>query len=218
MEIFLIGANKGLGYQILLEAIYNKIKVNCLIRSPGKIKFKSPYLKLFYGDATNYNDLINSIGSSKAIISSININRKNIFPWSKIVNSKSTISDSSKLIADIVNQSKINRVITVSAFGVGETYKRIPKWFQLLIKYSNLKYPYNDHERHEKIISILESNWTIIRPVVLTNFKRNDKIKVTYDNHPKPSSTISRKSLAKFIIEILNDKNFYQKKPVVSKE
>ena len=169
MEIFLIGANKGLGYEILLEAIRNKIKVNCLVRSLGRINFESPYLKLFYGDATNHNEMINSIGNSKAIISSINVTRRNIFPWSKIVNSKSTISDSSKLIVDIAKLKKINRVITISAFGVAETYKNIPKWFQLLIKYSNLKYPYKDHELHEKIISTSGLNWTIIRPVSYTH-------------------------------------------------
>jgi len=218
MEIFLIGANNGLGYEILNEALINKINVNCLVRSPKKINFESPYLKLFYGDATNFNELLNSIGTSSVIISSINVKRKNFFPWSKISNSTSTISDSSKLIVDIAKLKQINRVITISAFGVGETYKNIPKWFQLLIKYSNLKYPYKDHQVHEKIISTSGLNWTIIRPVVLTNFKKNEKIKITYKNHPKPNLIISRKSLAKFIIKILDNKDFYQKKPVVSKK
>jgi putative NADH-flavin reductase len=218
MEIFLIGANNGLGYEILNEALRNKINVNCLVRSSKKINFESPYLKLFYGDATNFNELLNSIGTSSVIISSINVKRKNFFPWSKISNSTSTISDSSKLIVDIAKLKQINRVITISAFGVGETYKNIPKWFQLLIKYSNLKYPYKDHQVHEKIISTSGLNWTIIRPVVLTNFKKNEKIKITYKNHPKPNLIISRKSLAKFIIKILDNKDFYQKKPVVSKK
>ena len=218
MEIFLIGANNGLGYEILNEALRNKINVNCLVRSPKKINFESPYLKLFYWDATNFNELLNSIGTSSVIISSINVKRKNFFPWSKISNSTSTISDSSKLIVDIAKLKQINRVITISAFGVGETYKNIPKWFQLLIKYSNLKYPYKDHQVHEKIISTSGLNWTIIRPVVLTNFKKNEKIKITYKNHPKPNLIISRKSLAKFIIKILDNKDFYQKKPVVSKK
>ncbi len=200
MEIFLIGANNGLGYEILNEALRNKINVNCLVRSSKKINFESPYLKLFYGDATNFNELLNSIGTSSVIISSINVKRKNFFPWSKISNSTSTISDSSKLIVDIAKLKQINRVITISAFGVGETYKNIPKWFQLLIKYSNLKYPYKDHQVHEKIISTSGLNWTIIRPVVLTNFKKNEKIKITYKNHPKPNLIISRKSfLCRFL-------------------
>ena len=64
MEVLLIGASKGLGYQVLKELLSKKITVNCLIRRKGLINFESKYLKIFYGDATNLSDLKNSIGNS----------------------------------------------------------------------------------------------------------------------------------------------------------
>ena len=57
MEVLLIGSNRGLGNEVLKELIRNKIKVNCLVRKKGLINFDNPNVKIFYGDATNFDDL-----------------------------------------------------------------------------------------------------------------------------------------------------------------
>ena len=217
MEVLLIGANRGLGYEILKELTKSEIKVNCLVRKKGLINLDSPSIKIFYGDATNLNDLKKALGKSKIIISSINVQRKNIFPWSKLTNSKKTISDFTKNVLE-VSENNINRIITVSAWGVGDSITGIPKIFKFLIKYSNLKYPYRDHDLHEKIIESSNTNWTILRPTTLTNEKGYHEVKVHDGKEVKPKLTISRKSLAKFIVKIINDKSYFKKKLIVSRK
>jgi putative NADH-flavin reductase len=216
MEVLLIGGNRGLGYEILKELTKNNIKVNCLIRKKGLINFDNSNIKIFYGDATNLNDLKKALGKSKIIISSINVQRKNIFPWSKLTNSKKTISDFTKNVLE-VSENNINRIITVSAWGVGDSIAEIPKIFKFLIKYSNLKYPYRDHYLHEKIIESSNANWTILRPTALTNEKGYHEVKAYDGKEGRPKLTIGRKSLAKFIVKIINDKSYFKKKLIVSR-
>ena len=217
MEVLLIGANRGLGYQVLKELLSKKITVNCLIRKKGLINFESKYLNIFYGDATNLSDLKKSIGNSECIISTINVQRKNIFPWSKLTNSKTTISDFAKN-SIIVSEDKINRIITISAWGVGESMEKIPKLFKFLIKFSNLKYPYIDHDIHEKVIENSNLNWTIIRPTALTNETKYHDIEEFKGKRKINKITIGRKSLAKYVVKIINDKYFYRKKITVSRK
>ena len=217
MEVLLIGANKGLGYQVLKELLSKKITVNCLIRRKGLINFESKYLNIFYGDATNLSDLKKSIGNSECIISTINVQRKNIFPWSRLTNSKTTISDFAKN-SIIVSEDKINRIITISAWGVGESMEKIPKLFKFLIKFSNLKYPYIDHDIHEKVIENSNLNWTIIRPTALTNETKYHDIEEFKGKRKINKITIGRKSLAKYIVKIIDDKYFYRKKITVSRK
>ena len=112
MEVLLIGSNRGLGNEVLKGLIRNKIKVNCLVRKKGLINFDNPNVKIFYGDATNFDDLKKALGKSNVIISSINVQRKNIFPWSKLTNSKKTISDFTKNVLE-ASENNINRIITV---------------------------------------------------------------------------------------------------------
>ena len=215
MEVLLIGANRGLGNKVLNELIERKIKVNCLVRKNSLVNLESPYIKKIYGDATNFNDLKEALGKSNVIISTINIQRKNIFPWSKIINSKSTISDFARNILK-VSENKTNRIITVSAWGVGDSIIEIPKIFKFLIKYSNLKYPYYDHGLHEKIIESSDTNWTILRPTALINEKSYHEVKAYEGKYFKPKLTIGRKSLAKFIVKIINDESYFKKKLIVS--
>jgi len=217
MEVLLIGANKGLGYQVLKELLSKKITVNCLIRRKGLINFESKYLNLFYGDATNLSDLKKSIGNSECIISTINVQRKNIFPWSRLTNSKTTISDFAKN-SIIASEDKINRIITISAWGVGESMEKIPKLFKFLIKFSNLKYPYIDHDIHEKVIENSNLNWTIIRPTALTNETKYHDIEEFKGKRKINKITIGRKSLAKYVVKIIGDKYFYRKKITVSRK
>jgi len=217
MEVLLIGASKGLGYQVLKELLSKKITVNCLIRRKGLINFESKYLKIFYGDATNLSDLKKSIGNSECIISTINVQRKNIFPWSRLTNSKTTISDFAKN-SIIVSEDKINRIITISAWGVGESMEKIPKLFKFLIKFSNLKYPYIDHDIHEKVIENSNLNWTIIRPTALTNETKYHDIEEFKGKRKINKITIGRKSLAKYVVKIIDDKYFYRKKITVSRK
>ena len=217
MEVLLIGANKGLGYQVLKELLSKKITVNCLIRRKGLINFESKYLNIFYGDATNLSDLKKSIGNSECIISTINVQRKNIFPWSRLTNSKTTISDFAKN-SIIASEDKINRIITISAWGVGESMEKIPKLFKFLIKFSNLKYPYIDHDIHEKVIENSNLNWTIIRPTALTNETKYHDIEEFKGKRKINKITIGRKSLAKYVVKIINDKYFYRKKITVSRK
>ena len=217
MEVLLIGANKGLGYQVLKELLSKKITVNCLIRRKGLINFESKYLNIFYGDATNLSDLKRSIGNSECIISTINVQRKNIFPWSRLINSKTTISDFAKS-SIVASENNVNRIITISAWGVGDSIEQIPKLFKFLVRFSNLKYPYSDHAIHEKVIEGSNLDWTIIRPTALINERKYHDVKVYEENEKIIKMIIGRKSLAKFIVNIINDKTYFNKKIVLSRK
>ena len=218
MKILLLGASRGLGKEILNEAIGLNFEINCLVRNRKKISTLNKKIKVFEGDATCISDLNNSIENSEIIISTLNVMRKNLFPWSKIINSKATISNTSKNIIEISHRKKIKHFICVSAWGANESLNQIPIWFKLLIKYSNLKYPYIDHERNEKLLTNSNLNWTILRPTALINFMSNKRVKESISIEDKPSLIISRRSLAKFIINIVDKKNYYNKIVTVSKK
>ena len=218
MRILLLGATKGLGKEILKEALSLGFEINCLVRNAKKFPIEQNNIRVFEGDATSSIDLENAVQDSKIIISTLNVMRKNLFPWSNITNDKNTISKSSKNIIDISKRKKIKHLISISAWGVNESLDHIPIWFKLLIKNSNLKYPYIDHGKSEKLLVNSNLNWTILRPSALVNFLNNHQVKESISLKNKPSLIISRKSLAKFIINIVDKKNYYNKIVTVSKK
>lgn len=216
-KLFILGSSRGLGKEILKSAISKDYIIRALVRN-NKYLCDSAKVKFYQGDATNIEDLRNSIGESEIIISSLNVMRKNIFPWSGIINSKNTVSEFIKNINILSKDLKIKRMITISAWGVGSSYKNIPFWFKYFIKGSNIKYPYLDHEKHEFELRKSQINWTIIRPTFLVNFGGYYNVMESDENYPKPNLFVSRKSLANFIINIINSNNHNKKIITVSKQ
>ena len=217
MKIFLLGGSRGLGKQILLQLLGNNYEVNCLVRNPNKLKINHKNLNLYKGDSTEIEDLRLAIKNSDYIINSLNVMRRNIIPWSRLSNSKTTISDSIKNIIELTQQKQIKHLVSVSAWGAGDSIKEIPMWFKYLIKFSNIKYPYKDHDRQEEIIKNSNLNWTIIRPAALINFL-DHPVKESFSNKHKVNLIISRKSLSKYIVNILGNKDYFNKTITVSKK
>jgi len=137
-------------------------------------------------------------------------------PWSKLITAKNFISESIKNVIAEADQQNVKRLITVSAWGVGETKKEIPFWLRWLINYTNLGPVYEEHEKEEKLLANSNLNWTAVRPVALNDSEKTKTLKVSFNNFPKPSLQISRQSVAKFIVNIAKSDKYDMKSPTIS--
>lgn len=217
MKILLLGATGRTGKLVLKMALESGYEVTCLSRNAERIDQKEG-LTILEGNPNNKTDLENALTKCDFIISVLNISRKSDFPWATVRTPKNYLSNVMNTLIPIAENNHLKRIIICSAWGVAETKNDIPKWFKWFIKNSNIGITYRDHERQEKIIMDSKLNWTIIRPVGLTNSKKKEIIKESYGNKPKPSITISRQSTAKYIIDSLKDDDLIQKKVTISKE
>ena len=202
---------------MLKEALEKGYQVNCLARKSERIE-KVDGLKIFEGDPINEDDLNRAVSGCSCVISVLNISRKSDFPWARLRTPKTYLSNVMSNLIPIANYHKVKRISICSAWGVAETKNDIPKWFKWLISSSNIGLAYKDHERQERIVSDSDIDWTIVRPVGLTNSKRKEQIKETFGNAPKPGILISRKSVATYLLESLENDLLIKRKVVISKE
>jgi len=216
MKILILGATGRMGRLVLEEALNQGHKINCLVREPGKIKLSHANLKILQGTPAQIADLENAMKGCNNIISTLNISRKNDFPWSKLRTPPTFLSKVAKNILAASKNNRIDRLIVCSAWGVSETKKDIPFWFKWFIENSNIGVAYKDHKRQENIIKSSELNWTIVRPTGLTNFKRERNIVESFNNSPKPKLTISRINAAKYIVNAMSKNGLIRKTPVIS--
>lgn len=216
MKLLVLGATGRTGKLILQEALNRGYKVNCLVRKPEKIKVKNKLLSIYKGSPESIFDLKVAIKNCNLVVSALNISRESDFPWSKLRTPPTFLSDVMKNIVLLAKKNKIKRVVICSAWGVSETEKEIPTWFRWLIKNSNIRFAYKEHEKQENILKSSELNWTIVRPSGLINLKKDQKIIESYKNNPKPKITISRKSVAKFMVNSLSNEKLIKKILVIS--
>ena len=216
MKILLLGATGRTGKLVLKFAKENGNEINCLVRAPGKIE-NDKSVQIFQGNAFNTQDLEKAIMGCGAIISTLNISRNSDFPWAKLRTPKTYLSDVMANVIPLAKKYNIRRLIICSAWGVAETKNDLPKWFRWFIDNSNIGVAYKDHERQERLLKKSDLNWTIIRPTGLVNSKREQKLIESYLNTPKPRLTISRQSVARYMVDAVENENLIGKVVTISK-
>lgn len=216
MRLLLLGATGRTGKMLVKEALKKGFKLNCLVRNSDNVNIKNDDLKVFEGSPESISDLKKAVHECDIIISVLNISRKSDFPWAKLRTPKTFLSTVMSSIIQIAEEHSIKRVITCSAWGVFETKNDLPKWFNWFIENSNIGVAYRDHERQEELLKKSNIPWTIVRPSGLINLKKEQKIIESYKNLPRPKLTISRLSVAKYIINSLEHDQLIGKTPVIS--
>ena len=215
MRILLLGATGRTGKWVLYFALQNGYAVNILVRDVNKF-CAGPNLKVFQGTTSNLKDVEKAAVGCDAILSVLNISRTSDFPWAKLRTPKTFLSDTIHNCIEVSRSQGLKRIVVCSAWGVAETNVDLPFWFRWTIKYSNIGIAYNDHERQEDLLKETDSDWTVIRPVGLINSRKPQRIQISYNNKPKPKLTISRKSVALFMVNAVKDDALIGKSPVVS--
>ncbi len=217
MKICLLGATGRTGKLVLRQALKSGHQVTCLARSVNRIESRDG-LSVIEGDTRNEQDLQQALIGCQGVISVLNVSRRSDFPWSSLRTPQTFLSDTIKQLLPLVEANGIERLVVCSAWGVAETAKDIPGWFSWFIKNSNIGKAYEDHERQEKLLEASRVPWTIIQPVGLTNSSRSERVRESFQNTPKPSLTISRQSVARYMVTALEKPHLIRKKVVISKD
>ncbi len=216
MKILIIGATGRTGRLIVEEALKQGYDLNVLVRDKNKMPFDSKSIKVYQGTPARRTDLAAAMQGCDVIISALNITRASDAPWSKAITPEYFITESMKNVIAEAGQQNPKRLITISAWGVGETKTEVPFWFRWLINYTNLRTNYAEHESQEKLLAASNLNWTAVRPVALNDAKKIKTLKVSFNNFPKPSLYISRQSVAKFVVDIIKSDKYDRKSPTIS--
>lgn len=217
MRILVLGATGRTGKWVVNKALNKGYEVAAVVRDKNKI-IHQKNLEVFEGDVRD--SVVLSLAAAKctAIINVLNISRSTDFPWAPLRSPKTLVSETLKSCLQVATVLGIERIIICSAWGVGETKGDIPFWFRWIIQYSNIGVAYKDHERQEHLLRASNLKWTIVRPVGLTNSLKEEKIQLSYGNKPLPKLMISRKSVAKFIVDALENDALVGMLPVISRK
>ncbi len=219
MRVLILGASGRTGKYILEAALAKGYEVNCLVRNPKKFLAyqANAQVSIIEGTPASLDDLARAAEDCEYLVSALNISRRSDFPWARLRTPKHFLSEVMQNILKLAEAQKFQKITICSAWGVNETFKEIPWWFQLLIKYSNIGVAYRDHERQEALLDKTDYlNWTVVRPVGLINRGKMKELRLSFNNQPKPLLTVSRKEVGYFILDSLTQSEFDYKKPVLS--
>jgi len=195
MKICVFGANGKTGKQVVEQALQQGITVVACDLYDSNIKNTDPKLQFKPGDALDLAYVKRAITGCDAVISVLGV---------KIGNSKPIVSEGNKTIVKAMKELNIKRLITQSAFGARESWKSLPFLYKIIHKLI-LGPVAQDKNRMEDIVSASDLDWTIIRPIRLTNGPLTGAYKagkhVSFGMNPY----VSRADVADFILRDIAD-------------
>lgn len=216
MKILVLGATGRTGRLVVEEALKQGYDLNVLVRDKNKTPFDTKSIKVFQGTPVRRADLAAAMQGCEVVISALAVAKASDAPWSKLTSPENFVSESMKNVIAEADQQGLKRLISISAWGVGDSRKDIPFWLRWMIDYTKLRYVYADHAVQEKLLAASNLTWTAARPVALNDSQKIKTLKVSFNNLPKPSLYISRKSVAKFIVDIVKSDKYDRKNPTIS--
>ena len=208
MKILIIGATRGIGEQLLLQALQARHKVTVLARDPAKIAVVHENLDVQKGDILNQADVIAATEGQEAVCLTIGVP---ITLKPVTLFSKGTLH-----VLAAMQEAQVRRLQCVTGIGAGDSKGHGGFLYDSIFKPLLLKTIYADKDLQEQYIRESDLDWVIVRPAGLTNGQCTGKYRVLTDLEGVTSRRISRADVAHFMLRELDEQKYTGKTPLIS--
>lgn len=206
MKILLLGATGRTGQLVLKTALEAGHEVVALVRDPARLSAQQhPRLSVLNGTPENAEDLSRALSGCTAVISTLNNNRASDAPWSKPVSPAGFMTGVMRNCVAAMQEQGVSRIALLSAAGVGDSFNAVPWLFRWLIRHTNLNHTYQDHETQEQVLTESGLDWTIARPVGLSDKPTTRRLAIAFGKPQESSMTIQREHVARFLVDCLQN-------------
>jgi len=195
MKIFVLGATGRTGREVVEQALARGHDVTAFVRSPEPIGLTNEKLTVIKGEATEKDQLVKAMQNHDAVVSTLGP-RKPFKP-------SSLLHDGALATTRTMQGSGVKRLLILSAAA------HFPGIFNRIVSLI-LRNHMRDSLAMEEIVQASGLDWTIARPPRLTEGEYT-----TYRSRegaaPKMGFSLSRKAVAAFMLDAIEQKKHFQK-------
>ncbi len=166
----------------------------------------------FVGDATEANDITRALDGVDAVIMALGIRESLSMLWTPVT----LFSNATAVLIPAMRDKGIKRLVCITGIGAGDSASALSSVERLghRIVFSQ---PYRDKTRQEEMIRASDLDWTLLRPVILTNNKASSQYKVLRDPSEWRMGLIPRADVADCAVRALADDTLIGAAPVLTR-
>ena len=194
MKLFVMGATGRTGQEVVQQALARDHHVTGFVRSPENVRLKNERLTVLKGNVMDENELFRAMQNHDAVVSTLG--PREVFKPS------SMLHDSALATTRAMNRSGVKRLVVLSA---AAHFPGVLNRIASFIMRNHMR----DSLAMEAIVRASGLDWTIARPPRLT---QEDYITYrTRENAaPRMGFSVSRKAVAAFMLEAIEQKKHFQ--------
>ena len=196
MKIIIFGASGGVGQSAVQQSLEAGLEVTAFVRTPSKIEMNHENLNIIQGDAFNSAEVSSAISGHDAVISCLGS--------SKGMRKSEELQNMTKNIVEGMKEHNVDRIVYTASAGVHKELTGIMgKLIMQLLKNALI-----DHRAAVEYIQDAGLNYTIVRPMGLSDKEFTGEYREAASGVPAKSSSIPRADVAHFIIKALTDSSY----------
>jgi putative NADH-flavin reductase len=208
MKILIIGATRGIGAQLLEQALEAQHKVTVLARDPDKITLVDEKLTVLKGDVCNPATVSGAVQGQEAVCVTIGV------PIT--LHPVTVFSDGIVQVIKAMQQHHVQRLLCVTGIGAGDSKGHGGFLYDRIFKPLLLRTIYADKDLQEQCVKESGLDWVIVRPAGLTNGPCSKKYRIVTILDGVISRRISRADVAHFILSELSEQKYTGKTPLLT--
>lgn len=208
MKITILGWSGRTGQEVVKQALARWMQVTVLVRNPEKLGDLKNKVTIVQWSASNPDDVTRAIQDADLVVHTVSVpffHKKPTKLFSQVANA----------VIQARPSTKAKQYIVMSSFGTHQ-WRKLPwpaNWWYEFFLWDVA----DDKELEESLLQTSALPWTIIKAVLLNDNEESDYHLTAFEQF-KPSifSHVSRKTVAKAILDISQDAQYRGKKIVVS--
>jgi len=193
MRMLVIGASRGIGRLTVEAGSKRGHHVRALSRSG--MEMPADGVESIQGDATDPAALGAALEGMEIVLFTLGLHRS-IANYSRPV---TLFSDATAALLPLLEAHGPKRLIVVTGFGAGDS-KQAMSTLERIGHSVLLGRPYADKDRQEDMVRASSLDWTLVRPVILTNNEASGRYRVLADPETWRNGLIARADVADFLI------------------
>ena len=214
MKILILGISGRTGKLVAEEAMRRGHKVIGIARDRNRVGVEGA--EIIEGTPYDYETVGKAIKGCDAVVGTLGSFPKDQGLFSKLKTNPDFMSVSMMNTIKHMKENGVKRIVLMTALGVGDSRKEVPMFFRIMINVTNIKYAYFDHDKQEKMLESSGLDWTVVRPVMLTDNNNETGVEYNLKGDHKIKSAVSRNAVAHFILDCIEKGIFIGQKPGVA--
>ena len=207
MNILIIGATRGIGIELLTQALDRWYQLAALVRNKASLTKDHKNLKVIQGDILDADSVNQAVSGQDAVCVSIGIK-----PTRKPV---SVFSEGTKNVIEAMQRFSVKKLICVTGIGAGDSKNHGGFLYDRIFNPLLLKTVYADKDVQESMVRESGLEWIIVRPGFLTNGPRTGQYRAVTDLTGVTAGKISRADVAHFILDQLSSPSYMGQTPLL---
>jgi putative NADH-flavin reductase len=219
-RILVLGGTGRTGRLVIVEALKRGFKVTALVRDISTLQ-EMDGMTVVQGTPTNLEDLQRAVKAStdpiSAIVSTLGQTRKTGNPWSAVTSPPGFIAKAISNCIEIAEEAQIAKLVIMSAWGTGDSFKSLNFLMRLIMNYSNMAQTLEDHNLVDKVVKESNLNFVLVRATMLKDGATGPIRRLGDGGEQAPfTPSISPDAVARFLLDAVESDQWDKRTPVIS--